>query len=99
MKGTHTTHWLSLAAAPSFALMAALTASLGGGAHESLCSGGAPASVLLGMIPMYLLMSVFHAAPWWKLICRFRNRALRGRSHYEESLPAQKRTATGENYG
>jgi hypothetical protein len=31
-------HWLSLAATPTFAFMAALTAILGGGGHEMLCS-------------------------------------------------------------
>jgi hypothetical protein len=56
--------WLSLAAAPTFALMALLT--LAGGAPDMLCS----ASPLTGMVPMYLLMSAFHAAPWLKLILR-----------------------------
>ena len=51
---------LSLAAAPTFAVMALLTAMLCGAAPE--------ASPLTGMIPMYLLMSAFHAAPWLKLI-------------------------------
>ena len=50
--------WLSLAAAPTFAIMALMTAVLGGGASEALCSSASPLS---GMIPMYLLMSAFHA--------------------------------------
>ena len=54
--------WLSLAAAPTFAIMALLT--LAGGAPDMLCS----ASSLTGMVPMYLLMSAFHAAPWLKLV-------------------------------
>jgi len=60
--------WLSLAAAPTFALMALATGVLGD-ASGSMCL--APnASPLTGMLPMYLLMSVFHAAPWFKLIAR-----------------------------
>ena len=61
--------WLSLAAAPTFALMALATGILGGDASGIMCL--APnASPLTGMLPMYLLMSVFHAAPWLKLIAR-----------------------------
>jgi hypothetical protein len=59
--------WLSLAAAPTFAIMALLTAMPGGGPPDILCSA-AGASPLGGMIPMYLLMSAFHSAPWLKLI-------------------------------
>jgi hypothetical protein len=44
--------------------MALLT--LAGGAPDMLCS----ASPLTGMVPMYLLMSAFHAAPWLKLLSR-----------------------------
>ena len=66
--------WLSLAAAPTFAVMALLT--LAGGAPDMLCS----ASPLAGMVPMYLLMSAFHAAPWLKLLSRRRGDAHRSRS-------------------
>ncbi|SDP35432.1 hypothetical protein [Afipia sp. GAS231] len=59
--------WLSLAAAPTFAVMALLSAIPGGGALEEFCSS-AGASPLGGMIPMYLLMSAFHSAPWLRLI-------------------------------
>jgi hypothetical protein len=59
--------WLCLAATPTFAITALLTAVLGGGAPDMLCSA-AHASPLGGMVPMYLLMSAFHAAPWLKLI-------------------------------
>jgi hypothetical protein len=62
--------WLSLAAAPAFAIMALLTAMPGGAAPDFLCSA-AGASPLGGMIPMYLLMSAFHSAPWLKLIAKF----------------------------
>ena len=57
-------HWLYLAAAPTFALMALLTGVLGGGPADPLCSAAQDALPLSGMIPMYVLMSVFHAAPW-----------------------------------
>ena len=62
--------FLYLAAAPTFALMALLTAVLGGGSPDALCSGASPLS---GMVPMYLLMSAFHLAPWLKLISHRRN--------------------------
>ena len=56
---------LYLAAAPTFATMALLTGALG--SADALCST-AGASPLGGMVPMYLLMSTFHLAPWMKLI-------------------------------
>ena len=58
---------LYFAAAPTFAMMALLTGVLGGGSPDALCSV-ASASPLGGMVPMYLLMSAFHLAPWLKLI-------------------------------
>lgn len=58
--------FLHLAAAPTFAVMALATGMLGGGA-DVLCSAAA-ASPFGGMVPMYLLMSTFHAAPWLKLV-------------------------------
>ena len=60
--------WLGLAAAPSFAAMALLTAVHGSAASSILCQVARDASPLCGMAPMYLLMSVFHAAPWLRLI-------------------------------
>jgi hypothetical protein len=59
--------WLSLAAAPTFAIMALLTG-VPGGPAEMFCSGAHGASPLSGMVPMYLLMSAFHSTPWLKLI-------------------------------
>lgn len=46
--------------------MALLTAVFGG-AQDPLCVS-AQGSLLSGMVPMYLLMSAFHAAPWLTLI-------------------------------
>ena len=62
--------WLCLAAAPTFAIMALLTGVLGGGPPDMLCSAAQDASPLSGMLPMYVLMSAFHSAPWLKLISR-----------------------------
>jgi len=58
--------WLALAAAPTFAAMAVVTAVAGEGPMAGLCSamGSGPFS---GMAPMYLLMSVFHAGPWLRV--------------------------------
>jgi hypothetical protein len=63
-------NWLALAAAPSFALMALISAVWDGTEPEMLCSAMHGGSLLGGMVPMYLLMSLFHAAPWLKLISR-----------------------------
>ena len=59
--------WLSLAAAPTFAIMALLSAT--GGTPDILC-GGAGASPFGGMMAMYLLMTAFHSAPWLRLIAK-----------------------------
>ena len=72
--------WLSLAAAPTFAIMALLTSILGGGQPDILCAPAEHASPLSGMTAMYLLMSAFHAPPWLKLIASRRNRRPHGRS-------------------
>ena len=63
------TRWLSLAAAPTFVLMALLTA-VSNSPPQMLCSAAMDGSPFAGMVPMYLLMSVFHSAPWLKLIAR-----------------------------
>ena len=68
--------WLCLAAAPTFAIMALMTGVLSGGPMDMLCSA-AHGSPLNGMVPMYLLMSAFHSAPWLKLISGRRSGARR----------------------
>ena len=55
--------WLSLAATPTFAVMALVTG-LTGGSMGGLCAVRPPFD---GMAAMYALMSVFHAAPWLRL--------------------------------
>ncbi len=63
----HPAEWLSLAATPTFALMAVLAALPHGGAHQMSCSAAAMSS-LGGMTVMYLLMSAFHCLPWVKML-------------------------------
>ena len=63
---SHLARWLGLAATPTFAVMALLTAAFSGGPMEMLCSGGHGLS-LGGMVPMYVLMSAFHSAAWLRL--------------------------------
>ena len=69
--------WLCLAAAPAFIIMALLTGVSGGGQMAMTCPAAQDASPLSGMVPMYLLMSAFHSAPWLKLISRRRSDARR----------------------
>jgi len=57
--------WLSLAAAPTFALMALATIAFG---DASMCMAADPHPPLSPMAQMYLLMAAFHASPWLKLI-------------------------------
>ena len=70
--------WLRLAAAPTFAIMALLTVVLDSGVPNALCSAAGHFG-LSGMAPMYLLMAVFHSAPWLNLISRRRNVARHSR--------------------
>lgn len=67
-------HWLSLAAAPAFAAMALLTAA-NGEPVAMLCSATLGSSPLSGMVPMYALMSIFHSAPWLRLVANRRMHA------------------------
>ena len=67
-RGHGAADWLSLAAAPTFAFMALLTAVPGSGPLDMLCSTAPGASPFTGMGLMYLLMSTFHLGPWLRLI-------------------------------
>ena len=60
--------WLGLAAAPTFAAMALVSAMHGSGSFDAFCSATHGGLSLTGMTPMYVLMSLFHAAPWLRLI-------------------------------
>ena len=61
---------LSLAATPTFTVMALLSAVHGDSMPDMICSAPSAGSLLSGMVPMYLLMSAFHLAPWLKLFSR-----------------------------
>ena len=58
--------WLTLAASPTFALMAWITVS--DAPRIALCSSGSSILAIDGMTAMYLLMSFFHLPPWLKLV-------------------------------
>ncbi len=60
------TDWLAFAASPTFAGMALLSGVFSGGAAAMVCS--AELSPLDGMAMMYLLMGIFHAGPWIRLV-------------------------------
>jgi len=76
---------LSLAAAPTFAIMALLTGVVGQGPPDMVCGTMQGAWTLGGMVPMYLLMSAFHLTPWLKLVLRRRARARDSSSPRAES--------------
>jgi hypothetical protein len=69
-------HWLGLAAAPTFAIMALWTVFFSG-QPDMLCMAMQDSSPISGMTVMYLLMSAFHAAPWLRLISPRRSGAYR----------------------
>lgn len=65
----HDTHpWLALAASPTFALMALITAV--DAPPLALCTGSIRILPIDGMTAMYVLMSLFHLPPWLKLAGR-----------------------------
>jgi hypothetical protein len=67
-----TSGWLGLAASPSFAAMATLSAVHG--SDRMLCAAMPGASLLDGMTVMYGLMCVFHASPWISLVSAWHGR-------------------------
>jgi hypothetical protein len=77
--------WLCLAAAPTFAFMALLMGVLGGHLPD-ICSTSLGSSPLSGMVPMYVLMSAFHSAPWLKLFSRWQ--WSRNKTHNRAGLKA-----------
>lgn len=67
-------HVLSLAAAPTFAVMAGLTF-FGVAPHELSCCTASHMAMPTGMSLMYLLMGVFHSSAWLKFFSIQRMRA------------------------
>ncbi|SDP28865.1 hypothetical protein [Phyllobacterium sp. OV277] len=65
------TDWLCLVAAPIFLIMALLTAFADDA--TMICSTAHETLPINGMTIMYLLMSVFHSAPWIRLIAHRRS--------------------------
>ena len=63
--------WLGILATPTFAALAVLTHVGKGSAMHMIC--GIDASPMAGMDVMYLLMSMFHSAPWLKLVAKRTN--------------------------
>ena len=63
---------LQLAATPTFAAMAMASGVFGGGAMDPVCGMAGISSPLEGMTSMYLLMAVFHLAPWLSLVAGLR---------------------------
>jgi hypothetical protein len=64
--------WISLAAAPTFAIMALIAGIAGGGRMAAMCPPLGDQWALSGMAPMYLLMSAFHSPAWLRLMSRRR---------------------------
>jgi hypothetical protein len=62
--------WLRFAAAPTFMIMTLLPVVLDSGPPNAICLATGHAR-FGGMATMYLLMAVFHSAPWLRLICRW----------------------------
>jgi hypothetical protein len=84
---------LSLAATPVFALMACIAGFSGHRSPAMVCGPRTMSAWLGGMIPMYLLMSAFHAGPWLRLIT---HRLSRGGAPSSDERPcALSRAETG----
>jgi len=65
--------WLGLAATPTFAGLALITGLLDRSPQDALCAAMPTVVPFDGMTLMYLLMGVFHTAPWLRLVARWRN--------------------------
>lgn len=63
-RGPIVARFLSLAAAPTFAVMALIAAMA---PADMICAAMQGPLSLQGMVPMYALMSAFHLAPWLRL--------------------------------
>jgi len=70
---------LCLAATPTFAVMAWISA----GGPMTLCASGSGLLPMDGMVPMYLLMGLFHLPPWLRLASRRRATAFQPHNRTE----------------
>ena len=68
--GARAEGFLALAAAPTFAAMAIASAVEDAAGPDVLCSAMPHAAPWTGMVAMYVLMSAFHSAPWWRRVAR-----------------------------
>ena len=68
---------LRLAAAPTYVFMAVFTGIFGESPMDMVCMAMQHTSPLSSGVSMYMLMSVFHAVPWLKLIARWARAARR----------------------
>lgn len=67
-------NWLSYAATPVFAAMALYSIAFHG--PEMICLASPEGTLPSGMISMYILMSIFHATPWLRLVSGQLSRAV-----------------------
>ena len=75
--------WLNLAAAPAFAIMAAVSIFASGEPSALICSAAPGPSWLAGMTPMYMLMSTIHLGAWLRLITKKWTAAAKHQGEYQ----------------
>ena len=78
--GLHAADWLCLAATPTVAVLALLTAAQDMGSAAAICSAARDVWPVNGMALTYGLMSAFHAPPWLRLAFNRRRRKARSQT-------------------